>query len=161
MVDRGKLEHIIGDLYGELLGFALKYVGVRADAEDLVQDTLLKIWEYTDNIRTLKTVRALMYKTLRNKIVDFMRKKKYPTVSIDSLIISTIDEYDADKDTFNVWDYVEKLPDEERKVIQLRFKERLSVKETAEAMGRSVAGIKSLQYRAIRRLREMMNGEKD
>jgi len=157
MVDKGQIEHIIGSLYNELIGFTLKYVGVRADAEDIVQDTLLKIWEYTDKIKTISTTRALIYKTLRNKIVDFMRKNKYPKVPIDTLVLATEDY--TEEDTFDIWQYVEKLPDDEKTLITLRFREGLPIKEVAERMGKSVAGVKSLQYRAIRRLREMIDRE--
>ncbi len=158
MVNKEDVEKVLGNLYGELLGFTIKYVGIRADAEDIVQDTLLKIWEYTDKIKTISTLRGLIYKTLRNKIVDFMRKHHYPRVPIDNITVATEEDYD-EKDTFDIWGYVDKLPEDERKVLILRFKEGMSIKEVAKNMNRSVAGIKSLQYRAIRRLRRMIDGE--
>ncbi len=158
MVKKAEVEQIIGSLYDELLGFAMKYVGIRADAEDLVQDTLLKIWEYTDKIKTLSTLRGLIYRTLRNKIVDFMRKNKYPKIPIDNIILASEDNIE-DEDTFDIWQYVDRLPADEKTLITLRFKEGMSIKEVAHAMNRSVAGIKSLQYRAIRRLREMIDSE--
>ncbi|NOZ92209.1 sigma-70 family RNA polymerase sigma factor [bacterium 3DAC] len=158
MVEKAKVEQIIGGLYDELIGFAMKYVGIRADAEDLVQDTLFKIWEYTDKITTLSTLRGLIYRTLRNKIIDFMRKNKYPKVPIDKLTLASEESVD-EEEIFDIWKYVDKLPEDEKTVITLRFKEGMSIKEVANAMNRSVAGIKSLQYRAIRRLREMIDNE--
>ena len=155
MVTKDGVEEILGSIYNELIGFTMKYVGVRADAEDLVQDTLLKIWEYTERIKTLSTIRGLIYKTLRNKIVDFMRKNKYPKIPIENIVLNTTDN-NYEEDEFNVWTYVDMLPENERKVIYLRFKEGKSIAEVAKILGRSIAAVKSLQYHAIRRLRELM-----
>ena len=155
MVKKDVVEEILGSIYNELIGFTMKYVGVRADAEDLVQDTLLKIWEYTEKIKTLSTIRGLIYKTLRNKIVDFMRKNKYPKIPIEKIVVYTTDNT-YEEDDFNVWTYVDMLPENERKLIYLRFKEGKSIAEVAEILGRSIAAVKSIQYRAIRRLRELM-----
>jgi RNA polymerase sigma-70 factor (ECF subfamily) len=48
------------------------------------------------------------------------------------------------------------LPADQRRVIQLRFAEEKSIREVAEALGRSEGAIKQLQFRALQTLRERM-----
>jgi RNA polymerase sigma-70 factor, ECF subfamily len=55
---------------------------------------------------------------------------------------------------------VRDLPDDQRRVIQMRFAEEKGIREIAEAMGRTEGAVKQLQYRAIQSLRERM-GERN
>lgn len=56
---------------------------------------------------------------------------------------------------------LEQLPDDQAKVIMLRFVSGLSSKETAQAMGKTVSSIKTKKFRAVSKLRELLSGEID
>jgi RNA polymerase sigma factor (sigma-70 family) len=49
---------------------------------------------------------------------------------------------------------VQQLPSEQRKVLQMRFGEEKSIREIAQALGRTAGAIKQLQFRGIQTLRE-------
>jgi RNA polymerase sigma-70 factor (ECF subfamily) len=51
---------------------------------------------------------------------------------------------------------VDRLPDVQRQVIQLRFVEEKSIREIAAALGRSEGAVKQLQLRALENLRKGM-----
>jgi RNA polymerase sigma-70 factor, ECF subfamily len=51
---------------------------------------------------------------------------------------------------------VRDLPDDQRRVIEMRFADEKGIREIAEAMGRTEGAVKQLQYRAIQNLRERM-----
>ena len=53
---------------------------------------------------------------------------------------------------------VERLPDVQRQVIQLRFVEEQSIREVAAALNRSEGAVKQLQLRALEKLRKSMGG---
>jgi RNA polymerase sigma-70 factor (ECF subfamily) len=59
-----------------------------------------------------------------------------------------------------VYRFVRELPDDQRRVIQMRFAEEKGIREIAEAIGRTEGAVKQLQYRAIQSLRERM-GERN
>ena len=62
---------------------------------------------------------------------------------------------DADRRA-QVFRNVAVLPADQRRVIQLRFAEEKSIREVAEALGRSEGAVKQLQFRALQTLRERM-----
>jgi RNA polymerase sigma-70 factor (ECF subfamily) len=49
---------------------------------------------------------------------------------------------------------VQELPTEQRKVVQMRFAEEKSIREIAQALGRTEGAVKQLQFRGIQNLRE-------
>ena len=55
---------------------------------------------------------------------------------------------------------LEKLTSEQQHVIALRFSEEYSLEETAELMDKSVGAIKTLQFRALTALRQMLGGDR-
>ena len=54
--------------------------------------------------------------------------------------------------------HVERLPEAQRQVIQLRFVEEKSIREVAAALNRSEGAVKQLQLRALENLRKSMGG---
>jgi RNA polymerase sigma-70 factor (ECF subfamily) len=56
---------------------------------------------------------------------------------------------------------VERLPDDQRRVIVARFGQERSCREIARALGRSEGAVKQLQYRALKRLRTWMESRHD
>ena len=64
------------------------------------------------------------------------------------------------EDRAAVYRFVRELPDDQRRVIEMRFAEEKGIREIAEAMGRTEGAVKQLQYRAIQSLRERMGDKK-
>jgi RNA polymerase sigma-70 factor (ECF subfamily) len=57
-----------------------------------------------------------------------------------------------------LYQYVEQLPDLQRRVIRMRFVEEKSIREVAAALDRSDGAVKQLQLRALENLRKSMGG---
>jgi RNA polymerase sigma-70 factor (ECF subfamily) len=57
-----------------------------------------------------------------------------------------------------VFQLVERLPDVQRRVIEMRFVDQKSIREIADALGRSEGAVKQLQLRALKNLRKSMEG---
>ena len=53
---------------------------------------------------------------------------------------------------------VEKLPDDQRRVVHMRFAEGQSIREIAQELGRSEGAVKQLQFRALQTLRANVEG---
>ncbi len=146
------LEKAYQRLKPKMLAFAKSLLGTWEDAEDAVQTAFLKAWEKRKQLKNKSRLDGWLWQILRNTIIDELRRRKYPTVALTWVIEAKDDEEIGRW----LWDLVERLPQQEKEVIILRFKLGMSIKEVAQKMGRSPAGVKALQYRAIRRLREMM-----
>ena len=61
----------------------------------------------------------------------------------------------------HLFDLVRRLPKDQRRVIQMRFGEELSINEVAQAMGRSEGAVKALQHRAMETLKAWVGDSHD
>ncbi len=63
-------------LYVPLGMYALRIVGDTEDAEDLVENTFLNIWQFMQDGTDIDNFKAFMYRAVRNECLDFLRRKK-------------------------------------------------------------------------------------
>ena len=73
---------------------------------------------------------------------------------------TTAADQEEAQDRAKVFALVRELPEDQRKVLELRFVEEKSTREVAEAMGRSEGAIKQLQFRGLENLRARIAGQK-
>lgn len=66
-------------------------------------------------------------------------------------------EMDEAEESARLFRQVETLPEDQRRVVELRFAEEKSIEEIAAALGRSEGAVKQLQFRALRTLRTRMS----
>lgn len=152
------------DKYERALFFhILKMVKDREQVEDLVQETFVKAF---DNLNTYSTNYAFstwLYRIATNHTIDYLRKKKLKTLSIDSPVktkdgemeIQLPDESAAtDREIIRkqrqkiVQEAIEDLPEKYRKVIQLRHMEEKSYQEIADILDSPLGTVKAHIFRA-------------
>ena len=80
-----------------LFRYGLFKVSDRDVALDLVHESFAKAWEYLQSGKRIANLKAFLYKTLRNRIVDHYREKKHD--SLDALSESGFDPEDASAPT--------------------------------------------------------------
>ena len=125
-------------------------------AEDLAQESFLKAFAALDSFRLGSNFRAWLFRIASNAISDHYRreaKQKELAPSDPPQEAAAIEEADR---RAQVYRNVAVLPADQRRVIQLRFAEEKSIREVAEALGRSEGAVKQLQFRALQTLRERM-----
>lgn len=128
-------------------------------AKDLTQQTFMKVWQYLANGNQVENLRALLYKTANNLIIDESRRKRELT-SLEELeergsepSMNPLPSWDADMDQQRIMPYLEQLDEGDRKVLILRYVDDLSPKEIAIALDESANVISVRLHRAIKRLR--------
>ena len=72
--------------HGRLIGFVRRWLDEVAaeEAEDIVQDVALNIFDRADITAPIRDLSAYVYRALKNRIVDYIRRKK-PSLSLDEL----------------------------------------------------------------------------
>lgn len=107
-------------------------------ADDLVQTTFLKTWEYLLKDKQIDSIRGFLFHVLDRLIIDEYRKKKQ--ISLDSMTESGFQvEFDNSERLFDQLDgkaailLIPLLEDKYEKVISMRFEEEMTIKEIAEA----------------------------
>lgn len=148
--------HVVG-----IYRFIYARVGNRPDAEDLTAQVFVRAVEQLDTGRPPGQVAAWLYRVAHNATADYWRSfYRLPLVGADHVAPGwePADETarpesteDSDRSSARVQALLRRLPDHYRRVLELRFLERMSVAETARAMGITSGNARVLQYRALRR----------
>lgn len=142
-------------LKNELYRLALRITLQHEDAEDIVQDTLIKIWNKRDEWQDIDSMAAYSMTICRNLALDRLKKKDRRSESIDTLHLALHDttaspyEQIDQKDRLQiVKNIINALPEKQRTCMQLRDFEGKTYKEIAQIMTISEDQVKINLFRA-------------
>ncbi len=126
-------------------------VGNRADAEDLTAEVFLAALRPLRLTASIGEVRSYLRATARTVLAAHWRETLGREVtSIDDIEQPPHSEEAISTAPRRVADVLERLPDNYRGILELRFLQGRSIKESAAELGVSVANAKVLQHRALR-----------
>ena len=139
----------------ELFRLALRITLNRAEAEDIVQDTLIKVWNRQYEWEDIDSIEAFSLTICRNLSLDRIKKKENNNDSLEDVKVaepfSSSNPQDrmiqADKINL-VKQIVDALPEKQRSCMQLREFEGKSYKEIAEVLEISEEQVKVNIFRA-------------
>lgn len=130
-------------------------------AEDLVQETFTKSWQYMCEGHEVQNLRAFLYQTARNLIIDRQRRKATGESSLDSLKEAGFDPKGDEAKTIEMevecgrlQEVMEQMAPSERELIVLRFVEGYGPKEIAEILGETPNAISVRIHRAKKMLKQ-------
>ncbi len=139
-----------------LLRTAYLLTGSQHGAEDLVQETMAKLYLSWDRVRRADSIDAYVRRALINEHNSLWRRawkrKEFVTESVPERTPATRPAGHG-TDT-RLWSFIQTLPRKQRAVVVLRYYEELSEAETADVLGISVGTVKSQASRALAALRE-------
>lgn len=133
--------------------FVYRRVGNRPDAEDITSQVFLKALKNLDLDRTEPSIARWLYQTAETTIADYWRRfYRYPVADPpgEQADMDRPGDPDEGRAASRVAEILKRLPENYRRVLELRFLEGLSIKETAQRMGISESNAKVLQHRALR-----------
>jgi RNA polymerase sigma-70 factor (ECF subfamily) len=141
--------------------YAHALAGNRADADDLVQDTLERAWARSGLWRGVADMRAWLFGIMHNLHVDGLRRGRLSTVPMDDGT-PDVPVPPTQADRLAVADLqaaLERLPAEQREVLLLVALEEMSYAEIAAALGIPIGTVMSRLSRGRERLRRILAGE--
>lgn len=134
-------------------------VGNRPDAEDLTAEVFLAALRPLRVSASAPEVRAYLVTTARTVLAGYWRRtlgREITTLNDDDDLESVPAEAASADAAGRAAAILAELPEQYRRILQLRFLESCSVREAATALGVSVAYAKVLQHRALRRAAQLM-----
>jgi RNA polymerase sigma-70 factor, ECF subfamily len=150
-------EIVINEFQDELKGFIRSKVKDYDAANDILQDTLLKIYMNFSTVKNRQSLTSWIYQVTRNTITDYYRKQKLNSEISDDLKMEE-DDFDNTKGrrlSNCLKPFINQLPDKYRDALMMVYFEDLSQKEYAGRSGLSYSGAKSNVQRARIKLKEI------
>ena len=143
-------------LKNELFRLALRITLNRAEAEDVVQETMIKVWNRRDQWDEIESIEAFCLTICRNISIDKMKKAENQNQSLeeehdapDRSYASNPEEQAVQRDRIElIRRLINNLPEKQRSAMQLRDLEGKSYKEIAEIMAISEEQVKVNIFRA-------------
>ena len=144
-----------------LYRLALRITLNSAEAEDIVQDTLIKVWNKRDGWNEIESIEAFSLTICRNLALDRIKRMGSQNDSLDETNLEKVDlSSDPYEDTIHkdrmelVRKLVNGLPEKQRSCMQLRDFEGKSYKEIAEILDISEEQVKVNIFRARQSVKE-------
>jgi RNA polymerase sigma-70 factor (ECF subfamily) len=160
-------------LKNEIYRLALRITLNPADAEDVVQETMIKVWSRRERWDEIESMEAFCLTICRNIALDKMRKMENQNPSLERLRIgdfsSEIEEHDTPDLSYAsnpeeqamqhdrialIRRLIERLPEKQRSIMQLRETEGKSYKEIAAIMDISEEQVKVNLFRARQTIKQ-------
>jgi len=166
--NQARFESLAGRFYAGVYNYLCWISRDRGLAEDLTQETFMRIWQHPPELRNQRALKAWVFRVARNEYLQQRRRAGLDTVTfeecgeavqVDSGSPSPQQSLERKDLCRAVRDAVEKLPDECREAIVLHNLEHLSLAQTAEVLGVPIGTVKSRRARAFSTLRHLLQEE--
>ncbi|HET6527851.1 MAG TPA: sigma-70 family RNA polymerase sigma factor [Balneolaceae bacterium] len=165
------------DKYRKALNFhIMKMIKNREQIEDLVQETFVKAFDNLNTYNTNYAFSTWIYRIATNHTIDYLRKKKLQTVSMDETIKTKSGEMEmqfrdesagTDRNIIRkqrqtmVRNAIDGLPEKYRRVIEMRHMEEKSYQEIAELLDLPLGTVKAHIFRARELLYKALKDKKE
>jgi RNA polymerase sigma-70 factor (ECF subfamily) len=162
----GAFDEFVEHFRSRIFQYSWMMCGQREDAEEVAQETLLRVFESLDQLREPEHVRAWVFRIAKNACLMKRRKSIFAPeqeLSLDQIVTDARDcrrlpdtEVIESQMRDSLHRAIAELPDTYRAVVLLRDLEELSTEETAQILDISTDAVKTRLHRGRLALRQML-----
>lgn len=146
--------------YTKLCYYVNLIVDNKTDAEDIVQELFIRIWNNRKNIGTYENTSAYLYRAAKNSALNHLRKKTYHNVTMDELVLKEpfIEENELETQEFRIAlsDCINQLPQRCKEILIMHKVKGVKQKEISEKLNISVKTIKNQLWMALQRIKSCL-----
>ncbi|TVX89764.1 sigma-70 family RNA polymerase sigma factor [Paenibacillus agilis] len=173
----------VEEMRPELLGYCYRMLGAFAEAEDAVQDTMIRVWQSKEQLQNRSSFRSWIYRIATNVCLDKLRHAKRRVLPMDLSDPATIIAAPQENRSHAEWIWpipdslsdpakiamnresirlsfiaiLQTLPPRQRAVLILNDVFRWSAKQTAETMNMTVGAVNSALQRARSTMKQVQH----
>lgn len=150
--------------FGRLMRFTGLYVSSPAEAEEIVSDTFLALWDNRHQLPGISNIDSYIYTVARHKAISYYRKQHMEQVSIDEISIDLFtstettpeDALISSEGIARLNTAIDSLPAKCKMAFKLVREDKLKYKEAAAILDISVKTLEAHLANAVRKLREAL-----
>jgi RNA polymerase sigma-70 factor (ECF subfamily) len=152
-------KHIFDHYYSSLCTYALYYVNDQGEAEDIVQQFLIKLWEEKHIFQVGSSLKGYLRTGIRNQCINYLERKSTLRRKMQQMVpgreVAQALDFLLDDEERKVFEKaLDNLPGQGRKALELVYFSGKSYKGAATVLNISVNTIKSHLKNALRHLKE-------
>ena len=129
------------------------------DADDVLQNTFIKVFQHLKNFKGESKLFSWMYRIARNEALTFLNQKaKKNGISSEALQNKVIDNlksdsyFDGDELQIKLQKAIISLPEKQQLVFKMKYFEELKYEEISEIVGTSVGALKASYHHAVKKI---------
>lgn len=149
--------------YDKLLSYSLTYLQEEYDAEEVVSDAMMYLWENRKHLLEIDNFNAYIYRIVKNKSISRFRQNNFCITNIDEIktdifytIITPETTLISEENLNQINAEINKLPTKCKAAFKLVKEQKLKYKDVAEILHISVKTLESHLTLAMHRLRESL-----
>jgi len=161
MGEEKDFDYFFCQYYSALCFFAQSIIHNEEDAKDIVQDCFIKLWDGTTITQRVDTVKSFVYTMVRNRCIDYVRRKKVATKATSYLRIvedgpEFFDELAFAEMMRQIIDHIENLPTKMGTILNKHYLEGKKLTEIAHELGSTPDAVGAQKRRAIKLLKRKL-----
>ncbi|RIH63332.1 sigma-70 family RNA polymerase sigma factor [Mariniphaga sediminis] len=165
--DDSALTLIYAKYADNLYSYGLKIINDEALVKDCIHEVFIQLIEKRKSLVVTSNIQIYLFKSLRNKLFEELRSEKrrkqilaqlpgsddLPKNTIEQLIISTEEQQATER---TIKQAIGSLTEHQQELIYLKYTEGLENHEIALLLDIDVASVRTLLYRALKKVRELL-----
>ncbi|MFQ6037706.1 MAG: RNA polymerase sigma factor [Candidatus Aminicenantales bacterium] len=162
-MDPQQFDRLYGRYSSAVFSFAFHLTQNRQDAEELFQDTWLRVVRSFPEKLDMESAKTWLFTITANLFRDSLRRRKVRerSTSWQQAVSSSLPETEVErmerKETARaIWEAMGSLPDHHRLVLVLKELAGFTQEEISEMLGMPIGSVKSSVFRAIRKMRDIL-----
>jgi RNA polymerase sigma-70 factor, ECF subfamily len=163
-LDDKNFELIFRENYAILCRFCIRFVRIPEIAEEIVQDQFITLWEKRDMIEIHTSLKAYLYKSVKNKSIDYLKSKMAKHKLTETSSFSDISDYNSpyqileSNETINTIEQaIQQLPEKCYAVFSLSRFAGMSNKEVAEELNISIKTVENQITIALKKIKVFLS----
>ncbi|HEY4198182.1 MAG TPA: sigma-70 family RNA polymerase sigma factor [Mucilaginibacter sp.] len=133
------------------------------DADDLIQDTFVKVWKNLPGFRSDAQLYTWMYRIATNECITFLNKKKQKNnIPLDDVAYELADTladssyFNGDQAQLKLQQAILTLPEKQRLVFNMKYYDDMKYEEMSDVLGTSVGALKASFHLAVKKIESFL-----
>ncbi len=133
------------------------------DADDVLQNTMIKVWRSLANFRSESGLYTWLYRIATNEALSFLKQKKKkafaPWVDIEEQMFENLEAdpwFNGDEIQLKLQKTILKLPKKQRIVFNMKYFDHMKYDDMSVILGTSVGALKASYHHAVKKIESML-----
>lgn len=160
--------NLLADAYSERLYWHIRRIVIaHEDADDVLQNTLLKVWKNLENFRAESGLFTWLFRIATNESLSLIKDRKKhlhntEDQGFENSLAETLETdpwFDGDEVQLKLQQAILTLPEKQRLVFNLKYFGEMKYEDMSETLQTSVGALKASYHHAVKKIEKHLTGE--